>query len=118
MQGQAAFVQSFKLRDPFLRNALLLLAAAVPWCSESPYAADPWNLSVLPRQGGQHSSLLRVLDGNITGEWRLCSWVAWAGYLRGGFAGWTVCGAGDTRLLNSTAKMSVLPGCTWAGPFL
>ena len=38
-------------------------------CSDSPYATDPWNLSVLPRQGGQHSSLLRVLDGNITGGW-------------------------------------------------
>ena len=52
------------------------------YCSDSPYATDPWNLSVLPRQGGQHSSLLRVLDGNITGGWasawvpgRVAEWV-------------------------------------------
>ena len=37
-------------------------------CSDSPLAKDPWNLSVLPRQAGRHSSLLRVLDGHIAGE--------------------------------------------------
>ncbi len=37
-------------------------------CSDSAYASDPWNLSVLPRQAGHHSSLLRVLDGHIAGE--------------------------------------------------
>lgn len=42
-------------------------SACVP-CSDSPYAADPWNLSVLPRQAGRHASLLRVLDGHIAGE--------------------------------------------------
>lgn len=40
----------------------------MPSCSDSPYASDPWNLSVLPRQAGTHSSLLRVLDGHIAGE--------------------------------------------------
>lgn len=35
--------------------------------SKSSYATDPWNLTVLPRQAGRHSSLLRVLDGNIAG---------------------------------------------------
>jgi len=48
---------------PFLSPAAL----SAPACSDSPYATDPWNLSVLPRQAGMHSSLLRVLDGNIAG---------------------------------------------------
>ena len=37
-------------------------------CSpDSTYSRHPWNLSVMPRQGGRHSTLLRVLDGNIAG---------------------------------------------------
>lgn len=41
---------------------------ASPACSpDSAYSRHPWNLSVMPRQGGRYSSLLRVLDGNIAG---------------------------------------------------
>lgn len=34
---------------------------------DSAYSTHPWNLSVMPRQSGRYSSLLRVLDGNIAG---------------------------------------------------
>lgn len=59
-----------------LRLALTRARALRTPCSpDSPYALDPWNLSVLPRQAGRHSSLLRVLDGNIAGARRgaLCT---------------------------------------------
>lgn len=45
--------------------------------SANPYATSPWNLNNLPRQGGEYSSMLRVIEGNVPGEWRRQGGALW-----------------------------------------
>lgn len=68
-------------RTPYHRRFILLCAICPHICAcqlhgpcspDSAYSRHPWNLSVMPRQGGRYSSLLRVLDGNIAGEQHCC----------------------------------------------
>jgi hypothetical protein len=74
MVSPPAIPQSITTLAPFT-----LFSVHCPPRSDSPYATDPWNLSVLPRLGGRHASMLRVLDGNIAGG---RAWGAAAGWWR------------------------------------